>query len=199
MLAAVEQSAETLAHHGRAEHLDIDGLEKDLKSKRINYVGEEGGICHKLTLEQVLPSLPPKEHGDSIDVRNFVCETTQRLLNDPRSFVEDDVGQHLPKLQGKIHIEGKDVDRISAELVERGVCSWIPLKQVCVFRGQKVLNCLFGVPKGKVESHAVMCGKFFTAPVNCLRFEFEGTKFMIKRKVGFFVPTAADNGEELRI
>jgi hypothetical protein len=61
--------------------------------------------------------------------------------------VVPDVGQEIPKLQGKIHVGHNEMDEIAAELVQRKVCKWIPLSQVLTFRGEKVLNGLFGVEK----------------------------------------------------
>ena len=133
--------------HGQAESNDFESLDKELRGRRVDYSGEEVGICHMLTYEQVLPSLPPKEHGGSVDVLSLVSPTTRSLLEDPNRMVVPDVGQLLPRLQGKIHIDKGDIFRIADELVLRGVCSWIPLEEVAVFRGQRVLNGLFGVPK----------------------------------------------------
>lgn len=61
--------------------------------------------------------------------------------------VVPDVGQEIPKLQGKIHVGHNEMHEIAAELVQRKVCKWIPLSQVLTFRGEKVLNGLFGVEK----------------------------------------------------
>ena len=74
----------------------------------MSYSGEETGVCHKLSLEQVLPALPPKEHGASVDVLSFVNGTTWCFLEDPERMVLEDVGQELPGLQGRIHIEKGD-------------------------------------------------------------------------------------------
>ena len=59
----------------------------------------------------------------------------------------EDVGQELPKLQGKINIVPQDLDAVVEELCKRNVCTWIPLSEVLHFRGQPVLNGLFGVEK----------------------------------------------------
>ncbi|CAL1157014.1 unnamed protein product, partial [Cladocopium goreaui] len=61
--------------------------------------------------------------------------------------LEKDVGQKLPKLQGRIHIEKGDDNAIAAELVARGICVWKSLEEVVTYEGEKVLNGLFGVPK----------------------------------------------------
>ena len=39
-----------------------------------------------------------------------------------------------------IHIEKGDEGIIANELVKRGICSWTPLEEVAVFRGQKILD-----------------------------------------------------------
>ena len=65
----------------------------------------------------------------------------------PDEMVVEDVGQPLPKPQGRIHMERVDALKIAEELVDRVVCSWFPRKDVAVYRGECVINGLFGVPK----------------------------------------------------
>ena len=124
-----------------------DEVDKELKAKRINYTGEELLHCHPLTLEQILPALPPKDHGGCVKAVDWVGPLTKRFLLNPHLAVAEDVGQELPKLQGKIHIPSEEVDGIVATLIERNVCAWVPLQDVMYFRGQPVLNGLFGVEK----------------------------------------------------
>lgn len=104
LVKAVDQSVSRMRTHGLAEFPDIDGLEKELLGKRVNYSGEEVGTCHKLTFEQIAPALPPAEHGGSIDVLKFVSQTTRSFLLNPDVMMVTDVGQQLPKLQGRIHM-----------------------------------------------------------------------------------------------
>eukprot|EP00435_Cladocopium_sp_Y103_P036363 s442_g9.t1 len=156
MVSAVDQSVCRLESLGHAEVSDVSAVEKELKSKRVSYEGEELGVCHKLSYNQVLPALPPKEHGGSIDVLEFVPETTKEMLLNPEKLVVLDVGQELPKLQGRVHVESGEMDKIAAELVMRGVCHWIPYSSVFEFRGQKILNGLFGVEKSGFEQGEVL-------------------------------------------
>ena len=102
LVNAVGLSVKRLLGHGQAEHRDFAALEKELRSKRVNYAGEEVGTCHEITLAQVLPSLPPPEHGGSIDILKFVSESTGYFLRNPQKMVVEDCGQELPKLQGKL-------------------------------------------------------------------------------------------------
>ena len=77
-----------------------------------------------MSLEQVIAALPPKQNGASIDVLDLVSGTTRAFLGDPKRMLVEDVGQKLPKLQGRIHIEKGDDNAIAAVLVARGICVW---------------------------------------------------------------------------
>lgn len=144
---AIGTAVKRLLSHGRVGPFEPSAIEKELEGRRVNYQGEEVGTCHPLTKEQVLPALPPKEHGGSIALSQFLSASTNNFLKNPSKSVVPDVGQEIPKLQGKIHVGNNEIDGIAAELVERNVCKWIPLSQVLTFRGEKVLNGLFGVEK----------------------------------------------------
>ena len=52
------------------------------------------------------------------------------------------MAEKLPKLQGKVHAKAGEMEQ-----VERGVCTWTPFHEVLKYRGQPVLNGLFGVEK----------------------------------------------------
>ena len=132
-----------------------DEWERELRAKRVNYSGEEMLQCHPLTLKQILPSLPPTEHGGCVPAIDWVGNMTRFFLLNPRSFVVDDVGQELPSLQGKIHIPQHELEPVVAELVKRNICGWVPLQHVLHYRGQPVLNGMFGVEKpSKLEDNS---------------------------------------------
>ena len=147
MANAIRLSVTKLTCHGQAADFCVESLEKELKGKRVNYHGEEVGTCEKLTLCQVLPALPPKEHGGCIDVLDFVSSGTRRLLKNAKACLLPDDGREIPKLQGRIHVEKDDLLPLCRELVERGVCEWIDFSAVVRYRNQPVLNGLFGVKK----------------------------------------------------
>ena len=132
------------------EHDDLAALEKELVSRRVSYTGEEFGICNPLSLKQLLPALPPKEHGGVIDVLDLVSPVTRDLLLHPEKLEVEDVGQEFPKLHGRVHVRPGELDAIAKELVDRGICMWFPLRKVKHVRGVPVLNGLFGVPKQTV-------------------------------------------------
>ena len=81
LAAAVGSAADRLLSHGHVEPVDVASVEKELESRRVNYAGEEVGKCHSLTMDQVRPALPPKEHGGSIDVTKFLSSSSCDFLN----------------------------------------------------------------------------------------------------------------------
>ena len=70
--AAIGANVQRLLGHGFQQVAWDPGMEKDLRSRKVNYRGEEVGTCKKLTLAQLLPALPPKGHGGSINAIDFV-------------------------------------------------------------------------------------------------------------------------------
>ena len=144
---AIGEEVDRLLCHGQHRMTFDESREKKLRGVRMNYQGEEMGTCHKLSLRQVLPALPPADHGGIIDCLDYLGPHSRFLLENPKESLLPDVGQELPKLQARIHIDEGEKLEIARELVQRGVCGWLPLSEVAEYRGQKVLNGLFGVEK----------------------------------------------------
>ena len=197
---AVEISVKRLRESGQAEASDFEGLEIEMLGRRVNYMGEEVGVCHRLTFDQVIPSLPPIQHGGSINVLDFVSSTTRFFLENPDKMVVEDTGQVLPGLQGKIHMEGSDRDKIADALVERGVCSWIPLDEVAEFRGQKIHNGMFGVQKsGTTEGGRPILRLIMNLiPSNAILRQFTGATRNLPH-ITAWLSIFIEDGEELRI
>lgn len=200
LACAVEHSVQRLQSHGPVAAVDLADVEKGLLSSRVSYEGEEIGVCHKLSYSQVLPALPPIGHGGSIEVCNFVGGTTKYWLERPEMLLVEDTGQALPKLQGRIHVEQGEIGKISQELVNRGVCCWIPYENVVEFRGQKVLNGLFGVAKsGSVEGGRCILRLIMNlVPSNSILKQFKGSTKRLPH-ITSWLSTFVDQGEELRI
>lgn len=146
---AIGKGVSRFLGNGRVESPVDDNFVQTLRSKKMNYRGEEVGTCHRLTLKQVLPSLPPKEHGGSINAVDWVSKHTRFLLENPSLSILPDDGRELPRLRGIIHADKDEMDSIADELVDRGVCDWIPLATVQTYRSCPVLNGLFGVAKAQ--------------------------------------------------
>ena len=146
-MASLEDSVKRRADPQRAFPTSEELWQKDVGCRRIGYNGEEQSICHELTWEQVLPALPPKEHGGCIDCLLWVSPRTREFLTHPEWLLKREEEVNLPKMPGKIHVRKADKMRIALELVARNVCDWIPLSKVHEINGVKVLNGLFGVAK----------------------------------------------------
>ena len=125
-------------------------VREDFKKKNLSYTGEEVCKAEPLSAERILPALPPRGHGGSIRCIDWVKGKTRSLLTNPRSCVLPDVGQTLPRLQAKMHFEKGEGLKVAQLLVERNLCRWVPEKNVLTYRGEKVLNGMFGVPKAKI-------------------------------------------------
>ena len=121
--------------------------QKEVTSKRVGYNGEELATCHELTWDQVLPALPPAEHGGCINSLDWVGPRTREFLCNPKLLLKQPEDVELPKLPGRVHIKEEDKMKIALELARRNVCSWIPLEQVYKVKGVTILNGLFGVSK----------------------------------------------------
>ena len=126
---------------------DAVGMDEDLKNRHIGYAGEEVSKCHPLSLRQILPSLPPKCHGGSIDSLNWLGPRSREFLLHPEQCLLPDGAFEVPRLPGRVHIVPEDRVAIAEELVGRNICRWIDLDEVHVVQGQKLLNGMFGVTK----------------------------------------------------
>ena len=197
---AIEGGVRRLLHHGRDCIVFDELMEKELKSRRVNYQGEEVGICHKLSLDQVLPALPPKEHGGCIEAISLVSNHTKYMLMNPNRCVVDDKGQVLPKLQARVHVQTGEIDDIARELVQRNVCDWVPLESVFRFRGEPVLNGLFGAPKPTTleDGRPILRLIMNLVPSNSIMRGFTGA---VKNSpsITSWMSTVVDDGDEIQV
>ena len=123
------------------------GMDEELKNKHIGYAGEEVSKCHPLSIRQILPSLPPKSHGGSIDALNWLGPRSREFLLHPERCLLPEGSFEPPRLPGRVHIVAEDRVAVAEELVSRNICRWIDLEEVHVVRGEKLLNGMFGVSK----------------------------------------------------
>ena len=197
---AIGRAVDRLLSRGDVAVAFDETREKKLKSVRLNYQGEEMGSCHKLTLRQVLPALPPKEHGGVIDCLDFVGPLTKHLLTNPEECLLDDLPLSFTLPKAKIHIAEGERMGIATELVDRGVCDWIPLSEVAEFRGSKILNGLFGVEKpSKLDSgESVLRLIMNLVPSNSLFRQIRGSVKNLP-SITAWLSSVVLEGEELRI
>ena len=124
-----------------------EDIEMELASKFVGYNGEEVSKCYPLSLEQILPSLPPESHGGCIEATDWLGSRSKEFLLHPDQCVLEETEIPPLKLPGKVHVKSGEELLLARELVQRGVCRWIPLSSVFEVRGKKLLNGLFGVQK----------------------------------------------------
>lgn len=145
--ATVGDAAFRRMAHDHEGVMTLSEWEKDIGGKLVGYGGEEVSRCFELSLDQVLPSLPLKEHGGSIEAIDWVGHRTRRFLLDPKLVLKDHSEVTLPRMPGKIHMKTSDRVAIGNELIARNICEWIDVDQVYRVGGVPVLNGLFGVEK----------------------------------------------------
>ncbi len=87
---------------------DIQAIEKDLATKYVGYNGEEVSKCYPLTLEQILPSLPPESHGGSIEATDWLGPRSREFLLHPERCLLPE--EEIPdlKLPGRVHVKAGD-------------------------------------------------------------------------------------------
>eukprot|EP00438_Fugacium_kawagutii_P033546 Skav210145 [mRNA] locus=scaffold268:110196:114229:+ [translate_table: standard] len=122
-------------------------IAEDLKKRMISYTGEEVSKPEMLTIRQVLPGLPPEEHGGGVPVTSWLNGRSLWYLENPPECIVPDTGQPLPKLQAKVHVAKEEALPLARELVRRRICRWTEEDDVLRYRGEMVLNGAFGVQK----------------------------------------------------
>ena len=125
----------------------VEEVEKDVLSKRVGYEGEEVSVCHPLSLEQVMPSLPPLGHGGVIQALDWVGSSSRRFLLNPQECLIEDPVFKRARIPGKVHVKPGERLKLAQELVSRGVCVWRPLEDIHRVGGSPLLNGLFGGSK----------------------------------------------------
>ena len=124
----------------RTPDLDWDTAVEKL---RVSYTGDVVEKARPLTLEQILPGLPKKEHGGIVSLLDVVSESVREKLLNPASLIREEVLGELPK--PRIMAEPGEWPKIARALLERGLVR--PVKNVPSLDGQLALNGAFGVVK----------------------------------------------------
>ena len=91
-VASLTQSVDRFLQLGGCHFGGVDRIRQELKGVRLSYMGEEMSSCHPLTRDQVLPALPPGNHGGSV-----VC-LSLFPGGQPELLIVEDTGQELPLL-----------------------------------------------------------------------------------------------------
>ena len=148
-LSEVRASVKRMLVKDNELHRCPQDVEKELASRFVTYSGEEVPKMQVLSVDQVLPALPPASHGGSIFAVDLVCEGTRRFLENPYDSLLDELPADRRVLQAKVHVAKGEESQLSELLVSRNICTWVDEDLVLKVGGCRVLNGLFAVGKGK--------------------------------------------------
>ena len=146
-LLSLRDRVERFLKQGVPKPLTSEDVWNEVSSKRVSYGGEEIAVAQVLTLEQILPSLPPLGHGGSVELAPLLEGRTRFLIENPHEVV---LGKGTPKTArntAKVHLCPGEESQIFRLLFERGVIDFVPEDKVYSDSDGKYLSGLFGVPK----------------------------------------------------
>ena len=118
---------------------------KKLGDVRVSYHGEVVEKAQRLTLDQILPGLPPMGYGASVALAELCEGEVREKLENPLSTLlpEDELPDDVPA--PKVHASQEQWEKIAGELYRRGLVQ--PVEDPVKVKGQAILNGAFGVPK----------------------------------------------------
>ena len=118
---------------------------KKLGDVRVSYHGEVVEKAQRLTLDQILPGLPPMGYGASVALAELCEGEVREKLENPLGTLlpEDELPDDVPA--PKVHASQEQWEKIAGELYRRGLVQ--PVEDPVKVKGQAILNGAFGVPK----------------------------------------------------
>ena len=122
-----------------------DEWSEKLEGVRVSYHGEIIPKAQDLTLDQILPGLPPEGYGGCVQLVDLCDGIVKEKLMKPESCLLE--GEELPvKLPTpKVMASEEEWNLIAGALYKRGLVR--PVESVARVDDQPVLNGAFGVPK----------------------------------------------------
>jgi len=129
-----------------------------LQGKRVGYDGEVVSKAVDLTMEQVLPALPPKNIGGSIAALDLASGEMRNLLANPLLNIKprEEWPTELPR--ARMRIAKDEWMLLGPELVKRKLMKPVHRDELVYHNGKALLNGIFGVSKGKtVKSESRGC------------------------------------------
>ena len=121
-------------------------IEKELSARYLSYTGEEIPKMQVVATKQILPALPPIEHGGSVEAVELVSRGTQEFLLNPSNSMLRKLRDGV-KPTAKVHLAQNEELDICKLLVERRICVWIKDSDVRRLGEQQILNGMFAAGK----------------------------------------------------
>ena len=152
-LDSIEMSVKRWLVEDCEQFWTAEDVAQDMSKKSVSYTGEEICKAEPLTVFRVSPALAPEGHGGSIECVEWLEGKNRWYLEHPHECLLPDTGQTLPRLQARVHVAAGEEKALGELLVRRNICCWVEAEKVIQYRGQRVLNGLFGVPKATILSN----------------------------------------------
>ena len=122
-----------------------DEWKEKLEGVRVLYQGEIIPKAQDLTLEQILPGLPPEGYGGVVQLAELCDGSVKEKLMNPESCLLQ--GEELPVTlpTPKVMASEEEWNKVAGALYQRGLIR--PVESVAKVENQRILNGAFGVPK----------------------------------------------------
>ena len=133
---------------------------RELKEKRIDYHGEESGAPMPLTLEQVVPTLPPRGIAGSIDAIEVATGEVRACLSDPGRCLKSQAElDEIPpkKRRARVHAAPIDWDAVGQYCFDLGIMDAIQRELIFTIAGHKVTGggLAWASPRNQRSCYAV--------------------------------------------
>ena len=145
---------------------------RSISDLSISYTGEVVKKAASLTLEQVLPGLPSREHGGLVDILEVVDERMREKLKRPDLMVREEIMEPLPK--PRVMCDDGEWEKIVGALWDRQLVR--PATSHPVVDGKKVLNGAFVEKPGKLTSSGLPILRLIIdlRATNCIMDQLDG-------------------------
>ena len=120
-----------------------------LSESRIGYDGEVVAKAQEITVEQVLPALPPEGIGGSVDSLELCDDALRPLLEDPSISIRPRSEWPKKLTKARMRIKPDEWLKLAPILFKRGICTTLRPDELIEHNGDKLVNGLLGVGKKK--------------------------------------------------
>ena len=128
------------------ERFCVDGFEKFFETKSIDYSGEEVRTAQQLNWTAVSNSLP--EGVGQLKLQEFCTLGTRAYVENFEDFLVPEELQTRMR-PPRVMVEEDQWDSIAKGLIERNICTVIPVEDLFHVQGQPILSGMFAVGKGE--------------------------------------------------
>ena len=136
------------------EPLPVVDFPEYLRSRKIDYHGEEIQVAKRISWKNIEPSLP--EQVGSLDIREFCEKGVLYFINHFEDFMLPIEDQWISKTPS-IMVEPGEWEKVAKGLIDRGLCVPLPKDELHYIQGKPLLNGLFCVSKNEWVGDVEIC------------------------------------------